>query len=50
MRVGKLVAGEGMGAVGAIFAVATVTVTTERDAEGDEHEGVADSAAFSSLT
>lgn len=49
MRVGKLVAGEGMGAVWAIFAVATVTVTTERDAEGDE-DGVADSAAFSSLT
>lgn len=50
MRVWKLAAADGMGTVGAGFEVATVTVTTEKDAEGDEGEGVADTTVLSSLT
>lgn len=52
MRVRTLVTAQVTGAAGTVFAVATVTVTTEKDAEADtvEDEGVADTTAFTSLT
>ncbi len=47
-----LVAAQVTEAAGAVFTDATVTVTTEKDAEADrvEDEGVADTTALTSLT
>lgn len=51
MRVRTLVATQVTEAAGAVFTVATVTVTTEKDAEADRVEdGVADTTALTSLT
>lgn len=52
MRVRTLVAAQVTEAAGAAFTVATVTVTTEKDAEADrvEGEGVADTKGLTSLT